>query len=156
VRWRGSTLHAVANGCKGVNIRHRTPASDTIAKDLRRVGTVKGELETTLANRDQSVEISTDDPDFLMRAERRNRERGEILALFRYSGAAGSKDFFLFDSSETFLTAVRRAPSQTSVIAFRQRQLPIRGSVDDDLIRAAREQIADDGEFLILDLEPHE
>jgi hypothetical protein len=102
------------------------------------------------------MNVSTNSTEFLTGAQRWISERGEILALFRYSGAAGSQDFFYFESPEVFRAALRRAGPQTSVVIFRQRQLPLRGTVDEDLIRAARELIPDDAEFLILDLEPQE
>ncbi len=58
------------------------------------------------------MDLSTDDSEFLARAERWLSERGEILTLFRYSRAAGSKDFFFFDAPEAFRAALRRAIPQ--------------------------------------------
>ena len=104
----------------------------------------------------RSMNLSTDDSRFLARAERWLSEQGEILALFRYSHAAGSKDFFIFDAPEAFRAALQRASPQTSVIAFQQRQLTLRGVVDDALIQAARTLIPDGAEFLILQRESRE
>jgi hypothetical protein len=102
------------------------------------------------------MDLSTDDSEFRARVDSWLSERGEILVLFRYTRAAGGKDFFFFKSSAAFREALGKASPGTSVITFRQRQLPLRGVVDDDLIRAAQKLLAHDAEFLIIDLEPQE
>lgn len=100
------------------------------------------------------MNLSTEDSSFLDRVERWLREQGEILALFRFSAAAGAKDFFLFRSPEEFRAVLRRVGPRTSVIVLRQRQLPLRGVADADLLEAARDLVPEGTEYLVLDLEP--
>jgi len=94
---------------------------------------------------------SSTDQTFLATLELWIREQSEILVLIRYSHAAGSKDFELFTSFEALADRMRRLPPQTCVIAFRQRQLPIRGVLDEELITKCLSGIPDGSEFLILE-----
>jgi hypothetical protein len=107
-------------------------------------------------NLGRSIVFSADDSEFLARVDRWLSERGKLLVLFRYSHTAGNTDNFFLESAEAFRAELRKASPKTSVIAFRQRQLPLRGVVDDGLIRVAQWLLPDDAEFLIIDLEPQE
>lgn len=76
----------------------------------------------------------------------------ELLLLIRYSHSAGSKSFEFFSSFETLRERLLRLPPRTSVIAFRQPQLPIRGFVDENFIARCLSSIPDGSEFLVVDL----
>jgi hypothetical protein len=96
---------------------------------------------------------STKDPAFLARTARWLAERHEVLALIRYSRAAGAKDFEFFDSVEAFQARLRDLPPQTCVTVFGERQLPLRGRVNDDFIQQALALIPDGTEFALVGLE---
>jgi hypothetical protein len=93
----------------------------------------------------------TTDPQFLRTLESWITEKGEILTLFRYANSAGSKDFEFCYSFEELQTKIASLPSLCCIIAFRERQLPIRGVVDAQFIDACKRAILDGEEFLILD-----
>src|SRR5947207_2259743 len=92
---------------------------------------------------------STTDKQFLGQLEQWIEEQHEILTLIRYSRAAGAKDFEFFSSFETIAARLRQLPECASVIAFRQPQLPFRGTVDDGFIAACLNGIPDGSEYLI-------
>jgi len=90
------------------------------------------------------------DPAFLAQLRSWLEEGGELLVLFRYSAAAGSREFELFDSYPDLETRVRGLAASTSVIAFKQGQLPLRGVADDDFIAVCLAAIPDGSEYLVL------
>ena len=94
---------------------------------------------------------STTDPAFLGALERWLKQRGEILVLIRYSHAAGSKDFEFFTSYQSLLERIRELPPRSSITAFKEPQLPIRGVVSDELIARCLEIIPDDAEYLVVE-----
>ena len=95
--------------------------------------------------------ISAADPRFLGTLESWLHVQPEILVLIRYSRAAGSKDFELFSSFEALSERLRQLPPSTSIIAFRQPQLPLRGTVDEGFIAECLSCIPDSSEFLVLE-----
>lgn len=95
---------------------------------------------------------STNDPRFRSTLEAWFRTRPEILVLFRYSQAAGSKDFEFYQSFRGLMDRVQTLPPDTCIIAFRQPQLPIRGVVDDGFIARCISSIPDGAEFLVVEL----
>jgi len=94
---------------------------------------------------------STSDPKFLRTLESWLKGRCEILVLIRYSHAAGSKDFEFFASFQSLLERIRELPPRSSMTAFREAQLPIRGVVDDELISKCVKSIPDDAEYLVVE-----
>jgi hypothetical protein len=76
----------------------------------------------------------------------------EMLVLIRYSAAAGNKDFEFLSSFETLSNRIRQLPPSTSVSAFRQPQLPLRGLVDEGFIASCLSVIRDGSEFLVLEM----
>lgn len=94
---------------------------------------------------------STTDPKFLGTLESWLQSQPEILVLIRYSHAAGSRDFELFSSFQNLADRIRALPPLTSVIAFRQPQLPLRGVVDDELISRCLSSIPDGSEYLVVE-----
>jgi hypothetical protein len=99
-------------------------------------------------------EISTADVGFLRSLESWLREQPEILILMRYSSAAGSKDWEFFSSFSKLHDRLRGLQARTSVIAFRKRQLPLRGVVDDNFIAHCLRSIPDGTEYLLVETVP--
>jgi hypothetical protein len=95
----------------------------------------------------------TTDPQFLGRVESWIAKHGEVLALFKYVNAAGSRDFTFFNDVRDFRSGLERLPPNTWVIVYGEPQLPLRGRVDDALIIAALGRIPDGSEYLIVCLE---
>ncbi len=78
------------------------------------------------------------------------QENDEVLVLIRYSSAAGNKDFEFHTSFETFDAKLSMLKPRDSVIVFRERQLPFRGTVDPDFVRNALELVPEGIEWLLL------
>jgi hypothetical protein len=95
--------------------------------------------------------IASGDQRFLATLEDWLRSQPEILVLIRYSHAAGSKDFEFFTSFDTLLNRIRQLPSLTSIVAFRQRQLPLRGIVDDSFITSCMTHVPNGSEYLVVE-----
>jgi hypothetical protein len=94
---------------------------------------------------------SAADREFLGTLENWFRARTEILVLVRYSRAAGSKDFEFFSSFETLVTRLDQLPPSTSIIVFREPQLPLRGIVDDEFVSGCLKSRPNGSEFLLLE-----
>ena len=78
---------------------------------------------------------------------------GEVLVLIRWPNAGGSKSFEFFREMSAFMARLAPLPQRTSLIVFRHTQLPIRGMVDDELIRRAVEHIPESTAYLIAGLD---
>jgi hypothetical protein len=96
---------------------------------------------------------SSHNPAFTKRIADWIQAHGEVLVLIRWPNAGGSKSFEFFREMSALMARIAPLPERTSVIVFRQPQLPIRGRVDDELIRRALEHIPEDTEFLIAGLD---
>ena len=96
--------------------------------------------------------ISTKDPKFRGKLQRWLRKQGEVLVMLRHPYGAGSKDFEFFTAYKDLGTRLRKLKPSTWVVVFKERQLPVRGVVDDTLISMCLEQIADGADFLISEL----
>jgi hypothetical protein len=77
----------------------------------------------------------------------------EVLLLVRHPYAAGSRDFELHSEFDALAARLASLPSRTSVIAFKEQQLPIRGIASEALLARCRSTIADGTEFLVLETE---
>jgi len=95
--------------------------------------------------------LSTSDERFLTTLEEWLRNQAEILVLIRFSRAAGNKSFEFLTSYGELLDRLRQLLPETSIIAFRHPQLPIRGVVDEEFIRGCLAQIPDGSEFLVVE-----
>src|SRR5712675_3430035 len=95
--------------------------------------------------------ISATDSAFLGVLENWFRSRPEILVLIRYSRAAGRKEFEFFFSYESLVGRLSQLPPSTSVIAFHEPQLPLRGVVDADFISTCLNALPENSEFLVLE-----
>jgi hypothetical protein len=93
---------------------------------------------------------SATDQKFLGTLESWLRSLPEILVLIRYP-ASGNREFEFFSSFEVLSNRIRQLPPNTSVIAFRQRQLPLRGIVDDQFIASCLGCILDRAKFLVVE-----
>lgn len=91
------------------------------------------------------------DPQFATTIEKWLCEQSEILVMFRYPNAGGARDFEIHSSLPTIMRRLSEVPPQTSVIAFRKPQLPIRGSSTPALVEVALARIPDGTEFLIVE-----
>lgn len=77
---------------------------------------------------------------------------GEVLALFRFHAAAGRISFEFFVSLDDFNNRLSELLPRTSVIVFGERQLPLRGLVNEAFISAARQSIADGSDWILVRL----
>jgi hypothetical protein len=94
---------------------------------------------------------STNDPNFLKKLEEWFNNRPEILILIRYPYAAGNREFEFFLSFEQLQNRIRGLRQRTSIIAFRQPLLPLRGVVDDEFIAKCLEAIPETKEYLVVE-----
>lgn len=97
----------------------------------------------------------TTDPRFLSEVEEMIKTRGEALVEVRYAYAAGSRDISLFDSLPSFQERLAALPPRTLVEVYRRYDLPLRGVVDEAMIRAALTTLGDT-EYLIVYLQPRD
>ena len=89
-------------------------------------------------------------PAFLDRVAGWIAQTGEVLVVLRYLAAAGARDFVLCRSRAEFEALVAWAPTGTDIIAFGDRQLPLRGVVTDAFVAAAQDAVPAGREYLIL------
>lgn len=97
---------------------------------------------------------STTDKEFLKTLEDWLRGQSEIMILIRYSREAGNKSFEFFTSFAALRERLAMLKAETSVTAFRKRQLPMWGRVDDEFIGNCLSLIPSGSEFLILETDP--
>jgi hypothetical protein len=79
--------------------------------------------------------------------------RHEVLAVIRYAAAGGAKSFEFFDSFEVFRARLNESPPKTCIVVFGERQLPLRGRVDNHFIEQALSLVPDGAEFVVAGLE---
>lgn len=96
--------------------------------------------------------LPTNDPQFLRTLNMWIEAEGEILMLFRYAYAGGSRSFEFYRSFEILTERLSQLAAQTSVIAFKPRQRPIRGTIDDEFIARTVNHVPDGAEYLVLEL----
>jgi hypothetical protein len=77
----------------------------------------------------------------------------EILVLIRHPNAGGAKDFEIHTSFEVLAARLAGLVPRTSVIAFREPQLPIRGTASQQLAARCLAEIPDGTEFLMWETE---
>lgn len=98
--------------------------------------------------------LSTADKKFLKTLQVWLRNQREIMILVRYSRAAGKKSFEFYSHFDVLRQRLARLEPETSVIAFRMRQLSLRGYVDEEFIDRCLSSIAESSEFLALETDP--
>ena len=80
-------------------------------------------------------------------------EQGEVLALFCFSRAAGSRSYEFFTDYLALQERIAQLPPSTCVTVWEDRQLTLRGIVDQVFIARALEQIPDKTDWLLTGLE---
>lgn len=58
-------------------------------------------------------------------------DAGEVLAVARYSRAAGQRDYALFDDPEVFASWANSLPADTNLLVLKDYQLEIRGAASE-------------------------
>ncbi|MEM9825844.1 MAG: hypothetical protein AAF958_04610 [Planctomycetota bacterium] len=96
---------------------------------------------------------STSDAAFRSAVARWINDNGEVLAVIRFAGGAGSRSFEFFTSNDAFIKRTNELPPSASVTVLAELQLPIRGRVDDDFIPHACASIRDGDEWLIVTID---
>lgn len=89
------------------------------------------------------IERSVFDKSFFSTVEQWLSENGEIYVVIRYSYRAGLRDYLLLHSLSKFRETLNSLPVKTDVIVFRQRQLPVRGIANENLLLQALKEIPD-------------
>jgi len=97
------------------------------------------------------TQTASTDKTFLDTLERWLSSEREILVLFRYAYAAGDRSFEFFSSPAALFERLRQLRRRTSVTAFRQAQLPVRGIVNDEFIESCMRTIPEGSEFLVVE-----
>src|SRR5437016_1615130 len=92
-------------------------------------------------------------PAFQQSCKRWLEEQREVLAVFRYSHAAGARDYEFFTSYGDLQDRIGQLRPRTCVTVWGEPQLPLRGLVDAAFINRALEQIPDGTEWLLTGLE---
>jgi hypothetical protein len=77
------------------------------------------------------------------------RDEGEVLAVARYSRAAGSRDYALFSDHGAFMRWLDGLPPDTDVLALRDYDLPLRGPASASMVSALPSP-GDDGAWLVI------
>ena len=95
---------------------------------------------------------STADKEFLRAVNDWVHSQPEVLVLIRYSRAAGEKSFEFFTSFERLRKRLEELKPETSVTVVRERQLPLRGCVDDEFIRKCLNSVQAGSECLLRNL----
>lgn len=78
----------------------------------------------------------------------------ELFVVLRYLRAAGAKDYAFIHNQDEFRQLIDACPTGTDIIVFRDRQLPIRGIVTEQLIAETKELIPDGTEYLVVCTSP--
>ncbi|HEX7859682.1 MAG TPA: hypothetical protein VF773_05105 [Verrucomicrobiae bacterium] len=95
---------------------------------------------------------STADPQFIGTLRKWFESEPEISFFYRFRNAAGSKEFEFFTSLDAVVRRLKQLPDGTSVTAFRERQLPFRGVVDDFFITEALRTIPEREDYMLAEL----
>jgi hypothetical protein len=92
---------------------------------------------------------STTDKEFLGTVNDWLESQREVLVLIRYSRAGGEKSFEFFTSFERLRERLGKLKPETSVTVFRERQLPLRGCVEDEFIGKCLNSVQAGSEFVV-------
>lgn len=74
----------------------------------------------------------------------------ELFVAVRYAHAGGDRDYLFASSFEQILDLANILPPTTDIVVFRQKQLPHRGTADDQLLNTALAAIPDGTDWLLL------
>lgn len=76
----------------------------------------------------------------------------ELFVAVRYAHAGGDRDYLFASSFEQILDLANILPPTTDIVVFRQKQLPYRGTADEQLLGTVLAEIPDGTEWLLLTL----
>src|SRR5579863_9857447 len=97
---------------------------------------------------------STTDKEFLRIVHNWLHIQPEVLVFIRYSRAAGDNSFEFFTSFERLRERLGKLRPETSVTVFQERQLPLRGCVNDEFIGKCLNFVQAGSEFLVVETAP--
>ena len=98
--------------------------------------------------------MATTSPEFLSIVEPWFGVKPEVVLLVRYAYAAGNRDIELIPTLDAFRARMASLAPRTSVTAFRDHTLPLRGTVDDAFIARCLGAIPDGVEYIIVETKP--
>lgn len=75
----------------------------------------------------------------------------ELLILIRYSRTAGDKSFEFYTSFAALQERLSQLPAEACITVFRNRQLPLRGVVDNEFMRTCLSTLRDGPEFAVVE-----
>jgi hypothetical protein len=90
--------------------------------------------------------------EFLKTLENWLGSQTKVLVLIRYSRVGGNKDFEFYKPFAALQEGLLRLPAQTCVAVFRNSQLQLRGTVDDEFIGRCLSGVPDGSEYAVLDM----
>jgi hypothetical protein len=96
---------------------------------------------------------SVTSPHFLERVDAALAVEGELIVLHRPAYAAGLKLWALVRSREDLVEFIRSGQPRSSFVVFLRREVPLRGTVERDLIRRAIDLLQQHRELLLLELD---
>ncbi|CAN5236092.1 hypothetical protein BH09PSE6_BH09PSE6_01860 [soil metagenome] len=97
--------------------------------------------------------LQTSDATFRSLVHRWIAASGEVLVLLQLSGS-GEKEFVFCRDTASFDKQTASLPAQSRVTVYRDRQLPLRGIVDDNYVQSAIGQVPDGSAWLVIALKP--
>jgi hypothetical protein len=97
--------------------------------------------------------LSIYDLSFLQTIEQWFKASGELFAELYYPHSGGSGDYYLFSSLHDFRTMLAEARPNAVFIVLRGPQYPIRGTVDDALVRRALQEVPEGEWYDIVDFQ---
>jgi len=93
--------------------------------------------------------ISTSNAEFLATIRRWIESNAEVFVVIRFVSGAGSRSFEFFTAFDRFLERLAELNPADSVIVMRDKQLPLRGLVDEQFVADALSAIPDGADWLI-------
>lgn len=90
------------------------------------------------------------EPLFLSDVQRWLTEQADIFVMTRYAKSGGARDYFVIANYSDYRILLSSLPAMADVIVFRQRQLPVRGIANSDLLEKAITTIADGQSWIIV------
>ena len=100
-------------------------------------------------NKNDSL-ISVSDRRFRSTVERWIGDNGEVFVLISHSKNAGARDYQLCIELKEFDELVMKLKPEDNVIVFRERQVPLRGRVNEEFKRKAMNIIPEGSDYLVV------
>jgi len=93
-------------------------------------------------------------PQYLETAREWIAATNEMFVVMLYIGMAGSKDYAFIKTFDEFLKLIENSSLGTEFVIFKDKQLPLRGTVTEPFISSAMEMIAEGEEYMLVELSP--